>query len=169
MYRGPASMTGLVACGAPPPSWHGSATLRCNTGGPMSRQRRELIRSSLLGDTSKRGGWQHMCRVGLLFPASVAPLEYVHDLCARQGYRSPALLRAVVAAPTRMLTCRPAPDDGALVDVATASPTVVLAQAVVLGLCTATYYDPERPVLWTTTSLTRRLDLFAVGDFYGDD
>ena len=169
MCRGPASMNDFVARGAPPPPWHRSATMRYNSGGPMSRQRRELIHVSVLGDTGTRGGWRRLCRVGLVFPADVVPLEYVYALCLGQGYRSPEMLRSVVTTPPRMLTCRPARDDDALVDVATASPTAILAQAVVLGLCTATYYDPARPVVWTTTSVTRRLDLFAVGDFYGDD
>jgi hypothetical protein len=36
----------------------------------------------------------------------------------------------------------------------------------VLGLCTPFRYDPGRPLLWTRTSLTRRLELFSGQEFY---
>jgi hypothetical protein len=42
----------------------------------------------------------------------------------------------------------------------------VLRQAFLLGLCTSVRFDPARPVLWTQASLTRRLELFDVTEFY---
>ena len=35
-----------------------------------------------------------------------------------------------------------------------------------LGLCTTQVFDPDRPVLWTTTSLTRFVELFDPRGFY---
>jgi hypothetical protein len=50
--------------------------------------------------------------------------------------------------------------------VAGADPLEVLRQAFLLGLCTSVRFDPERPVLWTQASLTRRIELFDVTEFY---
>ena len=40
--------------------------------------------------------------------------------------------------------------------------------AAILGLCNGTFYSPNRPVIWTESRLRRRVQLFAVGDFYVD-
>ena len=50
--------------------------------------------------------------------------------------------------------------------VKTLVPVDALYQALVLGLCTPWRYDPDRPVLWTRTSLTRQLELFDGRGFY---
>ncbi len=140
-----------------------------NSGGPRSRQRREMIHSSLLGDTRKQIGWPHRLRIGLLFPAGADPLRLIRDLCTEGGFGSPEQLRQSYILPAGALAVRPASDERGLVDVVCAPRDRVLEQAVLLGLCSAVLYDPGRPVLWTRASLTRRLDLFAPGDFYADD
>ena len=69
-------------------------------------------------------------------------------------------------------SCRPCRASAALdpaarpTPVETMEPDDALFQAMVLGLCTPWRYDPGRPVLWTRTSLTRRLELFGGQGFY---
>lgn len=140
-----------------------------NSGGPRSRQRREMIDTSLLGDARKWTCWPNRLRIGLVFPPGADPLRLIRDLCTEAGFSSPEQLRRACVLPARPLTARPARDANGLVDVVRASRDRVLEQAVLLGLCTAVLYEPGRPMLWTHTSLTRRLDLFAPGDFYADD
>jgi hypothetical protein len=63
------------------------------------------------------------------------------------------------------MVCQANPDLQPL-DVGTADPREVLRQLFLLGLCTTVRFDPGRPVLWTQASLTRRLELFDVSEFY---
>ena len=51
-------------------------------------------------------------------------------------------------------------------EVLSADPKEVLRQAFLLGRCTATFYSPTRPLLWTRASLTRHLELFEPEGFY---
>lgn len=53
-----------------------------------------------------------------------------------------------------------------LLDVTQAEPSVVLHQALCLGLCSMHRYDPARPVIWTNGGLSRRVVCFSVGGFY---
>jgi hypothetical protein len=68
--------------------------------------------------------------------------------------------------PPGRLVARPYADRDGIVNAARESMREVLWHALVLGLCTANLYDPERPVLWTQASLTRRLELFDPAGFY---
>jgi hypothetical protein len=43
---------------------------------------------------------------------------------------------------------------------------VILRDALILGLATASIYDPARSLLWTNASLTRRLELYDPRNFY---
>ena len=52
------------------------------------------------------------------------------------------------------------------IPISDADPKKVLRQALLLGLCTTVLYDPERPVLWTRSSLSRCLELYDGGGFY---
>ena len=140
-----------------------------NSGGPSSRKRREMIHTSLLGDTRKQVCWPHCLRIGLRFPPGADPLRLIRDLCAEAGFGSSERLRRACVLPAGALAARPARDERGLLDVVRSPRDRVLEQAVLLGLCSAVLYDPGRPVLWTRASLTRRLDLFAPGDFYADD
>lgn len=111
---------------------------------------------------------------GLDFCEAPDPVARMESILVRLGFRSAGDARDVlrdrlpedvlVAMPSR---CRPALEVGAarprshLLD--------VLVEGLVLGLCSANLYDPKRPVVWTRTSLTRRLDLFDLGGFYAAD
>ncbi len=136
-----------------------------NMGGPMSRTRTERITSTLLG----RGDGPIRCptamRLGLSFGGS-APLAAMEQLLAAVGLASPEDLRRICHVPDHRLICRPAPPDAPRLPIADADRWAVLAQALMLGLCTAQVYDPSRPVLWTETSLCRGLELHDVGGFY---
>jgi hypothetical protein len=102
--------------------------------------------------------------VGLDFGAA-DPLVVVRDLLHACGFDDEEEAHRAVALPASPCICRvdariqPAPF-GSL------EPDDALYQALVLGLCTAWQYDPGRPVLWTRTSLTRRLELFSGQEFY---
>ena len=134
-----------------------------NSGGPSSRTREERVVGSLLGGE----GIIRMplvIRVALDF-GSDSPLELMGEVLSAAGYREPEDLRAVFVIPERRLIARvdakpaPVPADSIEVD-------TVLEAALILGLCTATLYDPGRPVLWTEASLTRRLELFEPEGYY---
>ena len=136
-----------------------------NAGGPMSRTRTERIQCSLLGQDA---GWIRCPSViclGLDFGRR-DPLAALRRLLRAEGLPTPEDLRPRVLVPERPLICRPlAPAVGRLV-VKEAEPDEVLRQALLLGLCTAHRFDPERPVLWTRTSVTRALELFDPEGFY---
>ncbi len=141
-----------------------------NYGGPSSRTRREKIESSLLGNVSKRSVFPHRTRVGLVFQPGVSPFELVNQLLLRCGYRYPEELRAELVLPQTLMAVYPIDDDRVpFLDAQTGSSQAVLTQAILLGLCGATFYDPARPIIWTDHRLSRKLDLFAVGDFYASD
>ena len=136
-----------------------------NAGGPMSRTRTERIQCSLLGQDA---GWircPSVIRLGLDFGRR-DPLAALRRLLRAEGLPTPEDLRPRVLVPERPLICRPlAPAVGRLI-VKEAEPGEVLRQALLLGLCTAHRFDPERPVLWTRTSVTRALELFDPEGFY---
>ncbi|MBI4348106.1 MAG: hypothetical protein HY553_14710 [Elusimicrobia bacterium] len=135
-----------------------------NIGGPRSRMREESIRSSLLGKEDGVIRCPRIIRLGLAFGAE-APLEAMARLLREAHAGDPEELRELVELPSKPLICRPDSKSTPLA-VAGAAPRAVLEQALMLGLCSATLYDPRRPVLWTTSSLTRRLELFDPEGFY---
>jgi hypothetical protein len=106
-------------------------------------------------------------RIGLEFGRRRTAVDAVERVLARAGFPSAEHLRAAFALPHTRLLCRPfVPGSGELARLGDAPVLVVLEQALLLGLCTAHMYDPARPVVWTTTSLTRRLELFEPEGFY---
>jgi hypothetical protein len=136
-----------------------------NIGGPMSRSRTERIRCSLLGQD---GGWircPSVIRLGLDFGRR-DPLAELHRLLHAEGLPTAEDLRPRVLVPERPLICRPLTPAAGRLAVKEAKPEEVLRQALLLGLCTAYRFDPERPVLWTRTSVTRALELFDPEGFY---
>lgn len=142
--------------------WH--PTISCNSGGPMSRTREEVIVSSVLGNRDTVIRCPGVIRLALDFEGRPA-VATVESLFAEQLYPSVEDLRAVYEPPQKRLICRadlkPSP-----LKVAAASPDAVLKVALMLGLCTQVLYDPSRPVLWTEASLSRRLELFDPEGFY---
>ena len=145
----------------------GVPRLDANMGGPMSRSRSERVRSSLLGKDDGAIRCPRMIRLGLEFARGDDPVAVMANLLAGEGYGSPEDLRDAFPVPAVRLICRPLPADGARLKLcAGASPADILAQALLLGLCSSTLYDPARPVLWTQASLTRGLELFDPAGFY---
>ena len=41
--------------------------------------------------------------------------------------------------------------------------------AIILGRCSGSLYDPDKPVIWTQDRLNRRLRLYHSGSFYDED
>lgn len=133
-----------------------------NSGGPSSRTRVEHVVSSLLGGEGLTRCPRRI-RLGLDFEGR-DPLATLQELLTREGFPDAEALREAVAIPVKRLIGRP--DKAPALIVAAAPAMAVLEQALMLGLCTATLYDPGRPVLWTQASLSRRLELFDPEGFY---
>lgn len=143
----------------------GNAPVWANSGGPASRRRTEHVLASLLRDESAPLQLPRVIRAGLQF-GQREPLDTVLEALARTGLDDAELLRERYAAPAAPLLVRVVPNARWGVQVARASDDSVLEQALLLGLCTAYQYDPARPVLWTRTSLTRRVELYEHAGFY---
>ena len=138
---------------------------RANVGGPMSRTRTEHIRLTLLGRDTGDIDCPLVLRLGLDFgPAN--PRAVLNTLLEQAGLLTPEDLRDRVELPPAPLLCRPLPDSIPRLEVASAEPAEVLRQALLLGLCTAQRFDPDRPVLWTAASLGRALELYDPRGFY---
>jgi len=138
--------------------------LEANSGGPMSRRRTERLTTTVLGQDQGPIRCSRLLRVGLDFGRR-NPLNVVRDLIHACGYDDEEEARRAITLPPLACICRV---DGTLqpTPVVSIEPDDALFQAVVLGLCTPWRYDPGRPVLWTRTSLTRRLELFSGQEFY---
>ncbi len=141
------------------PSQHANA----GWGGPPSRQRRERIRSTLLGSDDGEIRCPRVIRLGFHLLPGENPLDFVNSLLIDEGYGSPEELRSALGLPDRPYLCRPSLEP---ICALSAPPAEVLKQALMLGLCTAQQFDPLRPVIWTLSSLTRVVDLFDAQGFY---
>lgn len=136
----------------------------CNTGGPRSRSRSEPLRTTVLGD---RGGpiWcPRVVRVSIAYGRR-SPLTWVNQWMVTCGYAEERDARAQIPLPIRPCICQPDPAPRPA-EAATLTAAEGLYLALILGLCTSTYYDPSRPLLWTRTSLTRSLVLYDGEGFY---
>lgn len=138
---------------------------RANTGGPMSRTRREVINTTLLGHDGHAIRCPRIVRLGIEFP-SVDPVDSLTQILAEEGYGSPEDLRDEFEIPVGRLVARPFTDGYGVLDVHYAARRDLLWQGLMLGLCSAQLFDPARPVLWTQASLQRRLELFDPAGFY---
>jgi hypothetical protein len=136
-----------------------------NSGGPASRTVSSRLTSSLLGESQGPVRCPRVLRLALDF-GKADPVDCVNRLLTRARLGSAEELRATVAAPGGRLLASPIPEPAQRLDVRTAPAAEVLGQALLLGLCTSFLYDPARPVLWTTKSLTRALELFDPAGFY---
>ena len=141
------------------------AEYRANSGGPMSRTRTEHIRLTLLGQSTGSIDCPRVLRLGLDFGES-NPRVVLNELLEQAGLLTPEDLRGRIELPPAPLLCRPLPKSIPRLEVATAEPAEVLRQALLLGLCTAQRFDPDRPVLWTAASLGRALELYDPRGFY---
>ena len=137
-----------------------------NSGGPASRRRSEHVALSVLGDDAPSLiRLPRVIRVAVHFGPH-DPFESVLGCMARRGIDDAEQLRQLYPVPMQPLLARPAPDARWGARFPRSSDDAILAQAVLLGLCTAYQFDPSRPVLWTRASLTRRLELFDAAEFY---
>jgi hypothetical protein len=136
-----------------------------NSGGPSSRTRSERVRAELLGRQTGHIQCPRVRRLALLF-GPLEPVAFLDGVLRGAGLDGPEQLRGRFAVPPSALLVLPAPADAPRLDVRTAPPDDVLEQALLLGLCTSHVFDPARPVLWTTTSLMRSLELFEPTGFY---
>lgn len=137
-----------------------------NMGG--GRTRREVIHATLLGHTTEPIKCPRTRTVGFGFEEGFDVLSHVNGALARLGLRSPEELRHRFKVPEEPCVVIPSVAMPPRV-LATLSDEEVLAEALVLGLCTKAVYDPRRPVIWTIASLCRRLDLFDTRGFYALD
>ena len=136
-----------------------------NTGGPMSRTRREVICSTLLGNDKRPIRCPRIVRLGIGFPNG-DPVELVTQVLVEQGFAAPQDLLDGFDIPGQRLVARPHTSEKGIVDISYDAPRDVLWHALMLGLCTEQLYDPGRPVLWTQSALRRRLELFDPTGFY---
>ena len=135
-----------------------------NSGGPMSRTREEVIRSTVLGSEDAVIRCPRVIRLALEFDDQ-PPVAGIERLLAAHFDEPAEWLRERFEIPKQRLICRVDANPEPL-KVAVAPPEAVLEAALILGLCTQVMYDPARPVLWTVASLTRRLELFDPEGFY---
>ena len=132
-------------------------------GGPPSRQRKERIQSSLLGKDDGSIRCARVLRVGFFILKGQDPLEILEERLIDEGYESLEDLRRSIEIPDKRYICRPYLHPECRLD---AAPAEVFRNALILGLCTAQMFDPERPVIWKRSSLTRVVDLFDPAGFY---
>jgi hypothetical protein len=137
-----------------------------NSGGPASRQRLQAVSSSLLGKDDGFVRCPRVIRLGLRFEPGDDPVAVLTGLLAAEGYAGPEALRGTFTVPESRLVCRQVLTGADRIPVRTGPPREVLAQAMLLGLCTTQIFDPGRPILWTTASLTRAMELFDHRGFY---
>lgn len=143
-----------------------SEGLYANTGGPMSRTRKQQITSSLLGRDSGDIHCPRARTLGLRFDEGASAVEAIDALLHAVGLDTPEGLRGLFDLPDMPMMARAASDARVGLQVASSGPREVLEQALWLGLCSPFLFDPRRPLIWTETSLRRRLELFEPAGFY---
>lgn len=140
------------------------------TGGPRSRTRRERLQATVMGNDRGFVRCPRRRKVGILFPEGVDALALVYGLCAHLGYADPDDARRALAhhLPKQPMVAMPSQSTPTVVWPEEDAPAseALLVEALLLGMCTAHLYDPTRPVLWTRSSLGRRLELFSTEGFY---
>jgi len=132
-------------------------------GGPPSRQRRERIRATLLGNDEGEIRCPRIIQLGFQLKPGEDPLEFVSELIIDEGFDGPEDLRSAMVIPERPYICRPSANPNCSLK---SPPREVLRQALMLGLCSAQLFDPRRPVIWTGGSLSRVVELFDPQGFY---
>lgn len=144
----------------------GEPTSECNSGAPMSRRRAFRLQTSVLGADSGPISCPKFRTVALSFGWE-DPVLYMRRLLAKLGYASPEAAQEVLLPAARPCVCT-ASAELYRTRVRDTRPETVLEKALILGLSTTFVFDPERPVIWTRTSLTRRLAYYDFGGFYDD-
>ena len=140
------------------PDGPGGREYFANMGGPCSRTRTERISSTVLDDNPGPIRCPRVLRVAIDFGRR-SPVLCAQRWLDAAGFGDEEEARSVLPLPVGPCICRidPAPRPEVA---ATLTPLEGLRLALVLGLCTPYLYQPQRPVLWTEASLTRRLLLY---------
>ncbi len=125
----------------------------------------DTIQTSLLGRDDGIVRCRRVIRLGLDF-GDGAPVDALYAMLEKRGFSKPEHLREVFGVPGKPLICGPLPSEVPRIVVRHAKPDDVLYQALLLGLTTAYMFDPGRPVIWTTSSVTRGVELFDPEGFY---
>jgi hypothetical protein len=144
--------------GYPPPG------VLFNSGGPRSRTRTERLQSTVLGASDGCIRSPQVRRIGLAF-GDADPVETAWRLLEAEGLHDPEDLRRLFPLPQAPLLCR-ADAELRPAHISRRSRRKALEDLLWLGLCTAWMFDPARPVLWTSASLARRLQVFEGRGFY---
>jgi hypothetical protein len=135
-----------------------------NSGGPRSRTRTQQLDASLLQRRGTGGGLPRVSHAALDF-GDCDPLEVIINLLDEFGLHDPEELRHLYEVPGEPCICR-VTDDIIPLNALKAPGKKVLGKVLLLGLSTATVFDPRRPVLITRASMTRRIELFSGRGFY---
>jgi hypothetical protein len=133
----------------------------------MSRTRKQQVQSTLLGaQTSHHIRCPLHRTLGLRFDETASAVATVESLMRSVGLNDSKDLRVLFTLPDFPLMARPAQTTTAFLRLTGEDPLKVLEQALWLGLCSPYQFDPSRPVVWTETSLRRRVELFEPAGFY---
>ena len=136
----------------------------CNAGGPMSRQRNLKLKSSVLGKGQDGLRCPHVLGAALDFGPS-DPVRVVEGLVKKCGFRDTEEAAFVLMPRIGPCICQESEEVEEL-EVRLAPPEAVLRTALILGHATRFFFDPGRPLVWTRSSLQRRLRLFSPSRFY---
>ena len=146
-----------------------------NTGGPMSRTRKERIQSEMLGNATLEIGWPQEHFVYLDHTGHKNVFERIDHCLGQLGFAGPEEASAGLGGmPGVSMHCRrlkssvnPARSDNGNAN--SQSPEESLRVALILGRCSEILYDPDKPVIWTRGRLVRPVRLYHAENFYDDD
>lgn len=131
---------------------------------PSTPNCQQVLRASLLKSRGRRGAFIPGASAVLRPPKDMSALEYAGTLLEKAGLPSPATTCDLPDLPRGRWIVRvestPAADF--------AEETDPLLCAAILGLSSATFYSPDRPVVWTQDRLARAITLHRLGNFYAD-
>lgn len=133
--------------------------------GPPDNNCRHQIDCSLLRSIGKRAGFVAGPVAAISPKQQGSLLEYCRGLLRQSAFSDIEELKFLPGLPSGIWICRDIRPEAGRVKKSPGNP---LLHAAILGLSNGTFYSPDRPLIWTESRLRRRIQLFAVGDFYVD-
>jgi hypothetical protein len=131
---------------------------------PSTPNCQQVLRASLLKSRGRRGAFIQGASAVLRPPKDMTALQYAGTLLGKAGLHSSAATCHLPELPRGRwivhVEAVPAEDF--------AQDTDPLLCAAILGLSSATFYSPDRPVVWTQDRLSRAITLHRLGNFYAD-